>query len=734
MTSSACGYSTPERQAREEKKKALHSGPNHTAAPGSDQPWLWHVAYNFSGCLAHADITYRTSDRQILRITGILNHNQACQHARLVRRPAIPLHPQVYNIALKQLQDGASLQAVKITNQRLISSSSYAGLRDDPQFRNARYLILRTDSSRLYRALAHLKGIKTSQLPEVNIDRWLNPTSSAYQPLLHQAVLHYAPRTSKEGRFEACVVSKEMEEATWNYGHNSQIILDGTFGVCDSRLLLFIVMAVDDASHGVPLAFFLFSAPTGNRQTSAGYNSQILTLMLQKWKVWLEHNGRTFEPKVAITDTDTKERAALLAVFPALILLLCKFHLRQCWTNKRRTSLGSCEGSDYAKQQVKSRLQGLEISLIESTEHHQALGLVRTEHIHHTKLLQYSETKASSEAAVKYLDYLEGYWLSFSLWGSWSLAGRLRAAKAMNRAVEGVLPTTNHLESFNRVLKRGYIRQSEKGGKRLHFDVFFHYLISSIIPAIFEARHHEKNYAAWIGLRFGGSPFLSRSSTVEQSAATVVHPVAWIVNSSEPTTRQLEGYDIARHRRIFSMYYVDGHGTDLLEARCLSSKAIPFDPSPISYILRLHKDGFGSCTCPDFQYHSFHTGACKHLYGLLNHLALVRVAHPQTPIPLFSLPTDREDAVRLWGQHMPPTHPPDSLNPPVPSSQLLNTISTLADLIKLPGTGLIEEAEPTDEEMREAESSIAGSGCEEVEAEVISEATGKDFKISCTSS
>jgi hypothetical protein len=55
-----------------------------------------------------------------------------------------------------------------------------------------------------------------------------------------------------------------MDDAAWVYGHNSQVILDGTFGVCSTRLLLFIVMGVDEHGRGVPLAMLLFSAPTGN--------------------------------------------------------------------------------------------------------------------------------------------------------------------------------------------------------------------------------------------------------------------------------------------------------------------------------------------------------------------------------------------------------------------------------------------------------------------------------------
>lgn len=228
-------------------------------------------------------------------------------------------------------------------------------------FNNHRFLLQPSDTSRLYRQYSNLLGVDTRFRPEVNVDGWLDPKSSTFKPELMHAVHHYHARSSRLERFQICIASSEMEEATWKYGHKSQLILDGTFGICDSRLLLFIVMAVDHSNHGVPLAFFIFSAPTGNQQSSAGYNTEILTELLRSWKTWLERCGQDFQPRVAITDTDTKERGALLAVFPFIILLLCKFHLRQCWTNRRKTlKLSEVADETLETRRVRNRMFLLE--------------------------------------------------------------------------------------------------------------------------------------------------------------------------------------------------------------------------------------------------------------------------------------------------------------------------------------------------------------------------------------
>lgn len=59
----------------------------------------------------------------------------------------------------------------------------------------------------------------------------------------------------------------------------------------------------------------------------------------------------------------------------------------------------------------------------------------------------------------EHLDYLQSYWGREALWQSWSDFGRCVAAVCLGCVVEGVLPTTNHLESFNGVSKRKHLKR-----------------------------------------------------------------------------------------------------------------------------------------------------------------------------------------------------------------------------------------------------------------------------------
>lgn len=120
-------------------------------------------------------------------------------------------------------------------------------------------------------------------------------------------------------------------------------------------------------------------------------------------------------------------------------------------------------------------------------------------------------------------------------WGSWSMSGRIRAAAALGRPVSGILPTTNHLESFNKTLKRSYITHWQKAGKRLRFDVFFHFLISRIIPAIFEAHHHQELHDSWVAARF---PDSLQPQHPPRSRIAVLPGLAWLPPPTDPESRR----------------------------------------------------------------------------------------------------------------------------------------------------------------------------------------------------
>ena len=59
------------------------------------------------------------------------------------------------------------------------------------------------------------------------------------------------------------------------------------------------------------------------------------------------------------------------------------------------------------------------------------------------------------------------------------------AAGLLKCTFEGVLLTTNHLESFNGVLKQKYLQAWKNGSAHIRLDMLLMLLITKILPLIF---------------------------------------------------------------------------------------------------------------------------------------------------------------------------------------------------------------------------------------------------------
>lgn len=459
-------------------------GYSHEAAGSKKRRKHWE----FTGCLVHVEVRRHSASGAILRVSGYFKHNEACQHAKCSLPPDLPLHPMVMQHSQEMLREGIPIARIRQRNEDLYEKCAYPGMPttdDEMVLSKYRWLMKTSDHCSLYRAYARSQGIDLNQDQHVNLHEWLQQDSPHFNQTLANGVFHYKPRTKKQNRLEIGVATPEMRDAAWKYGHNSQILMDGTFGISSARMLLFIVMALDEDWKGVPLAFFIFSAPGDSKQTAAGYNTEILTLMLRLFANMLgSRDGVTFCIRVVITDTDMKERKALSKIFPGIILILCKFHLRQCWSNHLNMCL--TRPSTDAVVQVRIRVKDLEAELLRTTDFAQAKELVAREH-------QFLETVSSNNGAagtaIPHLEYLLGFWLaSESLWYSWSAKSTADAAKILSCPPDKVLNTTNHLESFNNVLKNIYLQNRKRGGRKMRVDVVTKLFVEQVLPEVYRKR------------------------------------------------------------------------------------------------------------------------------------------------------------------------------------------------------------------------------------------------------
>ena len=253
--------------------------------------------------------------------------------------------------------------------------------------------------------------------------------------------------------------------------------------------------------------------------------------------------------------------------------------------------------------------------------------------LHHQRVLfsQLSHDASAAPAAnggIKHIDYLITHWMPVPMWKSWSEWGRVAASTILNIPVEGVIPTTNHLESFNSILKRKYLPAHLRSGHRLRFDSLIHILITQILPGIYRHRQAQRDYRQWLETRFqasaGGEKLLIRKVVKDNE------PVCWW---EADIARDKAAQEILKSCRLAVSW---GSNKNTIVALCPRSSPdhdfLPDNP----YSIKITRTGLASCTCPDFLTRG---GACKHLRA-------TRLTIEGRKI-VFHYPTSRAEGERL---------------------------------------------------------------------------------------
>ena len=218
------------------------------------------------------------------------------------------------------------------------------------------------------------------------------------------------------------------------------------------------------------------------------------------------------------------------------------------------------------------------------------------------------KSESSGRAGLKYIKYIEATWMPQSLWNSWSEEGRSQSAVALGVDIGDVLPTTNHLESFNGVLKRKHIGQWQHSGRKLRFDVLVFRLVLHIMPNIYAQFHLIHSFQTWKKEHFenvAGVQGVSRQlRTVDSIVQIPSGTIAWY-----PPDPIRDGFakDIARLRLIVPISSMKPFE---MWATCASTSADIKKPDYPRYWLTAHPSGHATCTCANWLNRG---GACKHL-------------------------------------------------------------------------------------------------------------------------
>ena len=171
------------------------------------------------------------------------------------------------NLNFVSQTQSSSITAIQMRNCEMMELSAYHGMHlFNAKTADICYHLLPSDNATLYRKFSRRNRVDVRQKPEYNIHDWLNPESSHFQPEIHRAIFHYAARSEAGERFEVCISTPEMEAAVWKYAHYSQLVLDGTFGVCNLDYSFLLPLLGTNSGRVFPSLSFFSQHPQAIRQ------------------------------------------------------------------------------------------------------------------------------------------------------------------------------------------------------------------------------------------------------------------------------------------------------------------------------------------------------------------------------------------------------------------------------------------------------------------------------------
>ncbi|KAI0700325.1 hypothetical protein BC835DRAFT_1412129 [Cytidiella melzeri] len=436
---------------------------DHTVAGKKGPAKKRWIAWENVGCMAWAKLTtthQQSSESTALdllaidELVGIFSHSPSCRATtQTIIIPRVPLHPALRQFALNLLRRHVPLTQVQMERRAYAKRQWGSSVGDE----NYCYRFSPRETTSLYRTLQAENSIPQGSLAEDNLDKWfrsLSPQPPTTQ--LTDLLIHYQPHIQgKTARFELALSTPEQQVMAWKYGHKNVVVMDGTFGVCSVRVLLFILMVVDNSNRGIPVAFFLFTAKEKHTAVHASYDSTVLEKFLFQFRAAMGKNdlGEDFEFAVGMTDINPREHRALRSQWPSMFLMMCLFHMSQAWRNTLNKHLYVIPKGNPRKQV------------------HKRLG--------------------KAQGALLFLIYLQDYLKERAFWRSWSAASAEEASAHLHIPANTVICTTNHLKSFNGRLKHKYFQLYLKCGRLPRIDVYVLMLVKEVVPFILKEREER---------------------------------------------------------------------------------------------------------------------------------------------------------------------------------------------------------------------------------------------------
>jgi hypothetical protein len=225
-----------------------------------------------------------------------LSHLEACSNLIPINPPPLNLNNTVKLMAQNMLR--LNIDPIKIIEDNIMFIVKNLNGKVINNHNNERYLLSNQDIINIRNSVTKdMWNIDIRRPVEINIHQFFG--KDAVDNEIKTSTIFYKPCLEQNDRIKLVLATTEQRKSAWRYGHKKMIHLDGTFGISNKKILLFVLLVVNDDNKGIPVGYLLFSAANGAQRSSSSYNHLILKELLLHYKSKLsEEFGEEFIPKV----------------------------------------------------------------------------------------------------------------------------------------------------------------------------------------------------------------------------------------------------------------------------------------------------------------------------------------------------------------------------------------------------------------------------------------------------
>ncbi|CAG8533602.1 33584_t:CDS:2, partial [Racocetra persica] len=447
--------------------------------------------YDFVGCLAFIRVEKNVNNGKYRRVHGYLEHTEAC-HRALPKKdtPTLKVNCDIKDMTELLVRANVSIKDIISLNQYFIRKKLSGRTTLEGQY----FLVT------IYDVKDARRWIKTQKQWPINVNRSVDYNLEYYfgegaqDPDLFRSAIYFEKRKHRHDHVCLVLATEEQLSLAWQYGHEKCIILDDSFETGNKKLLLYVIMVIDEQNKGIPVGYLLFSKSNSPHAMEENNNEDIiLQKLLIEYKKRLNNsngNSQEFTPRIAIIG-DFRERV-VSQVWNGIDLLYSPHKVRLCWETKADEFL--FKGGSKAiecRQALRDELTNLFNVLERASESEIRAQVQEMERRATERHAEAFNNKIDTtilflyNGLCEFLKYLQTNWINDM--EMWSYSNRSRAANKIGVNVNTWL--SEYREGFQIQFNSNRMLRFQQRGHLLRLDVLSLLLLKFITPICIIQRH-----------------------------------------------------------------------------------------------------------------------------------------------------------------------------------------------------------------------------------------------------